>query len=603
MWRLVGACLAFFCSWSGPVGAQEKDPLVVYEQVAQAGQALLTGDELLKLDAAALLGELGAVYSVGVLQQALSDPSAMVRMAAVDALGRIAHPDAVVVLVGASEDANPLVAIAAVTALGDMHIDESYEALMTMLGQVEDADLKDAVLDGLRKWNEPFTPLPSPVELPPGKDVPDYQGGGMDVVEPVKATSKAIDVCNPYDPESGIPPEKCMEVHTDPGKKGQGSGIDTKNPYGPMAGTMFSSLGLGGSIDPRNPYDLPWTVGATESVPPYFVIQGPPGGEEEMPEAVFVPPLALDLWNLQGGSLVDYRLVTASTGSRTGRMVSMRIAGEWVGRWIGVGGAIGFGGASTSESATGIESWTAGNLSLWFRHLGSRELGKVTLTWGAALTLSLPTASHIPVPTDDSLGPRYHAAAAAHYASYYQHGLNYPDLENSFKAAVRPDLDIGLVVGPVTLQLELGFDAIVLGETRVPSTGEKKDLTDVGMMHMGLGLTVRPLRWLQVSMEITSVFELGGTSMATRVFDAELAGRPAHSEAFVTPAVTLLLPVRSEGTIHLLMGVRVPLGDVGSASGPMRLDPMFVMAAGFRFPSPLQDPSPYPGKSTKNVEP
>ena len=60
-------------------------------------------------------------------------------------------------------------ALASVSALGDMHTDASYAALVDLLKWTKknpDPELESALLEGLRKWNKPFDPLPAPKKTP-----------------------------------------------------------------------------------------------------------------------------------------------------------------------------------------------------------------------------------------------------------------------------------------------------------------------------------------------------------------------------------------------------------------------------------------------------
>jgi hypothetical protein len=549
----------------------------VYDKVAEAGRTLVWGDELAKLDAAALLGELRAVYSVGALEQALSDPSTMVRMAAVDALGRIAHAAAVDALVAAAHDDNPLVALAAVSALGDMHIHPAYDALMGLLPAAGDEDLREAVLAALREWNDPHTPLPPPVELAPGREPPDFTvppGSG-----PAAVKGEGIDPCNPYDPTAEIPPGGCEpvaapEVHDAP------AGIDSENPYGP-AQISGQPLAPGGDIDPHNPYEAltgppPAAVQAALPAPPA------PGPPAQTVETVFVAPFVPGQWDLFGGSRADISLATASVPEGTARVVALHVSGEWVGRWVGAGGVVPLSGGS-GFGPGGAGEYHFGNIGLWVRHRGRRELGSVSLLWGAALTLHLPTGSRVAAPDPDGAGADFLAAAAALYSRYTDHAMYYPDLEDTFEAGIVPVADVGLLFGRVYLQAELGFDFIVLGSSRDPDTGTGRDIEDLSLMKLALAVAVRCRSWLQVSLAVQGVLELHGRSLSTYAYDREIVGRPAGHEAFVTPGLTVLVPLGDIGDLPLSAAVRIPLGEVASSSGPLALDPIVLLSTGLRF--------------------
>jgi hypothetical protein len=163
----------------------------------------------------------------------------------------------------------------------------------------------------------------------------------------------------------------------------------------------------------------------------------------------------------------------------------------------------------------------------------------------------------------------------------------YPDLEDSFQVALRPDLDIGLTIGPLSFQLELGFDFVVLGKAR--DRGDRtwmRGLRDLVMFHLGLGTYLQPLPWLQLSVELESTVEVAGRSAETWLFDSSFAGERAGSEALLTPGVSVILPMSGSNAAHLTLALRVPLGEIGSAAGPLQLGPVLVLQTGFRWGRP-----------------
>ncbi|MBW2261223.1 MAG: HEAT repeat domain-containing protein, partial [Deltaproteobacteria bacterium] len=168
---VTGAVLAAAFMVKAPP-AEAQTPEQVYEKVVAALEPLLLGEPGEKIAAADALKKLRAVYSMPALAKALEDPSAKVRMAVVQTIGAIVHKSSVKILVGAALDKDVSVGVAAIEALGEMHTDEAYAGLTKLLGTVKAKPLKEAVLEGMRKWNKPFTPLPDPNTLPEGKKTP-----------------------------------------------------------------------------------------------------------------------------------------------------------------------------------------------------------------------------------------------------------------------------------------------------------------------------------------------------------------------------------------------------------------------------------------------
>jgi len=633
-------------------GAQT--PEKTYDEVVAAIEPLILGDEAAKIAAAGKLGALRAVYSVSALDKALGDPSVAVRKAVVKALGAIAHKSAAKALLRAAGDEDQEVAILAIQLLGDMHIDESYSALTKILGSTKDAARKEAALDGLRKWNLPFTPLPAAVTIPEGKKepvVPEPKKPETPVEPPAPAPAPVpekgkkpeikIVETKPIPPAAGI---SIKEIETTPGAKGttvpsvlapdMSQARDVLEGASPGMANCIEDF----DIDPPSvPVELTLTSGgyvsqidvqreigsaawkcvrdtlaglefppstASYSIKHEFTAEPPLVGpdeveeEEEVPEedvqkepAITPPPISLEMWDLAQASSVTFQASTASIGSseegsRYGRVFTMELKGGYLGKYLGGGITIPFSGASSPRGQFNGERVIFDNLGLWLRFAGSRVLGPVELRYGAALTVYVPSGSKVEwnqyADEDDA---KYLPAMGAYYLNYYRHGLGYPDLQDSFQAAVRPDVDLGLGIGPMSFQLEVGLDFIVLGDAYNPDASWQidMDLDEVFMLHLGFGAAVQPIPWLQLSMELTSIFELAGASGVTWAYDEEEKGERAGSEAFLTPSVSVLLPISGAGSGHVTVGLRVPLGEIGSLAGPMEVDPMLVVATGMRF--------------------
>ena len=332
------------------------------------------------------------------------------------------------------------------------------------------------------------------------------------------------------------------------------------------------------------------------TVDPETVTPGGEPGEKASPESLDLegapPPLFLEMWDLARMSHVSLDVATASTSSlmgqpTEGRLVTMVLEGGWTGKYVGAGASIPFAGGSFVDEREAGERWVLSNLGLWIRHAGAREVGSVVLRWGASLKLDLPTGSDVPgwdAGSYDGLPRNYFTAMGALYTDYYRHGQVYPDLEDAFKIGIRPDIAFGVLVGPMAFQVELGFDFIVLGRGQDPGIpGEEIELDNVSMLHFALGAAGRPVDWLQMTVELSVVTELSGQSGQTRIYDTLTTGKPAGSEAYVTPGVVFLLPVGDVGAGHVGVGLRIPLGEVGSSVGPLHLDPILLTTMGFRF--------------------
>lgn len=639
---LLAACLTL----ASPAPVRAADPEATYEQVVSLVHDLILGQESAKLEAAARLGEIRAVYSVPALQEALSDPSAQVRLAAVKALGGIAHKDASETLKSASVGEDHAVALAAVQALGNMHTQASYNALMKLLGKVDHADLKQAVLAGIKKWNKPFTPLPDPVALPDGKDVPpipEKEPPPEEKPEPEKKPETA---------ETPAPPKQIDIKKVKPGVQPPSEtpaviGTVEVKPLPPkppslepdvetaftiletvehdVAGcledleleeetiTVKVTVSAGGGVSQVQVLgDIPSPARACTAAiimelefPPAsasyaleyeFPVQCPEQAppEPQKPALALLtgpaaPPLMLELSDLTQTSAVSFDTATAKMGAMPGRITTMSIQGGWTYRWIGVGATIPFsGGTAQPDEAEGqsSEHWVMNNVGLWIKHAGSKDLEKLKVRWGASLTFNLPTATSVPF-SPFGMSGSFYTAAAALYAGYGAAGEVYPNLEKTLKVAVTPTVGAALDVGPVSFQLQMGFDFVVLDRAMDPDEGVSRDLDDVTLMHLGFGALVRPLAWLQASLELTSTLQLGGKALRTYQFDSELLGRPLAHEMFVTPGLAFLLPVGQQGSGHISLGLRIPVGQIGGANGnsanPLQLEPILLLSTGFRW--------------------
>jgi hypothetical protein len=622
-----------------PAGAQT--PEQVYEKVVAALEPLLLGETSEKIAAAQELKKLRAVYSVPALEKALEDPSAKVRMAVVQALGAIVHGSSVKLLVKASSDEDVSVGVTAVKALGEMHSDEAYAGLTKLLGTVKEDQLKEAVLDGMRKWNKPFTPLPAPNTLPGGKKKPKLPQPEVEEPPPPVVEKKP-------EKKPGKKPVIKVEEIKSPGPKKPLVKVEKIEPIEPPAVKTVPAVlapdvdGARLAMEAAAP-DVADCILEWEVTPPavpvqaiistgghmselYFMrdmapeatscmhevisgIEFPPASqnysidhkftaeaaeveaEGESPAvtlpaiSVTPPPLTLDLWDLTRAGSVSFQATTASVGQGEGRVYSFKLRGGYLGKYIGGGVIIPFSGASDPSTSANQERVVFNNLGLWLRVAGAREVGSVELRFGGAVTINLPTATKVNWDDWGGIDKFYLPAMGALYSDYYNHGRAYPDLQDTFKVSIRPDVDFGVRIGMLSFQLELGLDFIVLGEAYNPDPfwQANMDMDELYLFHLGFGAALQPLSWLQLGMELTSVIELSGVSGQTWGFNRDEVGDPPGSEAFITPTISVLLPAGEAGSGHLTLGLRVPLGEVGSRAGSIQLDPILIVATGFRF--------------------
>ena len=637
---------AVILTMAAPAGAQT--PEQVYEKVVAALEPLILGKTNEKIAAAETLAQLRAVYSVPALAKAYEDPSAKVRLAVVGALGAIAHPASVKVLIKAAGDEDVSVGVAAIRALGDMHTDEAYAGLTKLLGSVKKDELKEAVLEGMRKWNKPFTPLPAPSTLPEGKKKPSLPKPEVEeppapvVEKPEKKPKVKVEEIKPI---KGTKPKVKVEEIASPPKVLKVEKIEPIEPPGvktvpavlapDMEGAHMALEDVAADVaecivdwevtPPTIPVQVVLTAGGRVSEL-YFMrdlgpeatqcvheivsdIEFPPAFESYTVEHEFAadvehdepaetgsgvvvpppvatpPPLTLDLWDLTRASSIAFQATTASVGQGEGRVYSFKLYGGYLGKYIGAGVIIPFSGGSDQLTNANQERLVFNNLGIWLRVAGAKEVGSVELRFGGAVTLNVPTATRVNWDDRGGIDKNYLPAVGALYSDYYHHGQMYPDLQNAFNASIRPDFDFGLRIGMLSFQLELGFDFIVQGEAYNPDPfwRAKMDLDEVYLFHLGFAAGVQPLHWLQIGMELTSVIELSGVSGQTWGYNRDVVGDPPGSEAFLTPVVSFLLPAGERGSGYLTLGLRVPLGEVGSRAGSMQLDPVLIVATGFRF--------------------
>jgi hypothetical protein len=623
-------------AWSSEAATPEES----YDQVVLLIDDLILGEDAAKIAAAQQLAQIRASYSVPALAKALEDPSASVRKAAVEALAGIATKPSAKALAQAANDENQAVALAAINALGDMHFDDSYQALTKLLSKVKDAALKKAVLEGIKKWNKPYTPLPAPIDLPDGKDVPQIPGKKEPPPGPEKAPEEPGEP--PSDPEKPAEkPEKkppavigTPEVKPLPLKPAlvepdvdsafgvlESAGFDVAScirefemtpPMVPLKVTVTAGGGVSQILLLRE-----LTAMATECIEDAIVdLEFPPAGAayaleyefsaEAFPEKpdkpepgaqgvatqspyVPAPPLMLELTDLTQTSSVAFDTSTSKFGSMPGRTTSMSISGGWTGKWIGFGATIPFSGAtalplSASEDRDG--SWIMNNLGMWIRHTGLKSLKKMNIRWGFSLSFYLPTGTSVS-PSFFDLPGDFTASAGALYAGYYRAADVYPNLEKTFKVGIAPMAGVAVDIGPLSFQLDWGFDFVVLGEAQDPDTMDFSDIKDVSLMNLGFGAALRPLPWLQLSLELTSVFQVGGKVLRTPFYDDELLGVPISHEVFITPGLAIMLPVNDWASGHFTLGLRVPLDQIGGYNGNMdnnmQLEPILLLGTGFRW--------------------
>jgi len=670
--RSSALCLVAALTISGlPAHAQEKiDEDAVYDEVSSLVTLLLSESESIRAKAAVRLGKLRAAYSVGALAGALGDPSKKVRLAAVGSLGQIATPASAKALAEASKaDKDPDVRLAAVGALTALHIEAAYQGCVSVLQKSADEAVKKAALGCLKKWNEPYTPLPKPLPLPKGKKEPkaekpeEVKKEAVKEPKPEKVKKVKIKEKPSTETTEGKPTfvEKVNEIKEPPAyevkkKEEEKPEIMTEFPEDsveekvkpPMlskqdelevpneeayvtlktvrsrvADCMMQhkvpgeSLKVKVLVTPGGSLGHLYVLGeaslSAESCikdaigslefPPFkssYVVDheyqkgvGPeepplPGLMKE--EDVFqVPskrkgqfiPLELSCLGRESVERVLFS-VPHSTGG-----VSFTLSGEYVIKKVfGLGLELNAGSGTYGlyeYDSTRKEKPLFGNLALIMRTAGAKEFPKLKLLYGARLALYTPTASRGGYAYDsypDGADATLSAGAYASQIDYYHVERLYPNVNRSSRIFIRPDFGLAIGTDSILMQVELGFDIMVMGTAQYEDLygTYNVDAGNVYLIHIGSGFYYLPIRMLQLSLEVTWIRDLGGR-LYEYSDEPRASLRTPEGEFLVTPAVTLSLPL-GRGNATMTLGFRLPTGDISNIMSNF----IWVMGAGLTWP-------------------
>jgi hypothetical protein len=651
-------------------GQEAGDENAVYDEVSTLVTLLLSESDSIRAKAAVRLGKLRASYSVEALAAALDDPSGKVRMAVVGSLGQIVTPASAKALTGAAAgDKDPDVKLAAVEALTRLHIETAYQGCVSVLQKSADDAVKKAALGCLKKWNEPYAPLPKPLPLPKGKKVPKGVAPEEVKKEALKEAEKAAPVKEKKVKEKKKPAvkapeekpsfaEKVNEIKEPPGyevKKKEEEGkpeimtefpeeaveekvkppmlsekdeleVPSEEAYVALqaarAGvaacmtkhkvpgetlkvkvliTPGGSLGhlyvLGdASLSAETcikdaiaalefppfkssyvvDHEYQRTVGALEPTLPGLMKEEDIFQAPEKKKGFFLP---LEL-NPIGRESVERVLfsVPHSTGG-----VSFTLSGEYVIKKVfGIGVELNAGSGthvSYEDDYARKEKPLFGNLALVMRAAGAKEFPRLKILYGASLALYTPTASRGGY--EDYSDPTLVSGVYASQINYYRLERLYPNINRSSRVFIRPDFGLALGTDIIHMQVELGFDLMVMGTAEYEDAygTYSVDAGNVYLVHIGSGFYYLPISVLQLSLEITWIRDIGGRLYE---YSDNPSSEPITSpggEFFVTPAVTLGLPL-GKARATMTMGFRIPTGDITNVMSNF----IWVMGAGLTWP-------------------
>jgi hypothetical protein len=290
--------------------------------------------------------------------------------------------------------------------------------------------------------------------------------------------------------------------------------------------------------------------------------------------AAFIP---LELNDL-GTDSVE-RVIFAVPHSTGG--VAFTLSGEYVIRHVvGLGLELNAGsGTYTSDGYDGEalkEKAVFGNLALFVRAAGSKRFEKFTLSGGANLFFYTPTATRGAYRDDYDFYGADGKLKAGTYASqigYYRLERFYPNINKASRLFIRPDVGFALGNDMLRMQIETGFNILVLGTGTYG--GEAIDASNVILIHFGAGFYYVPVSILQLSLEFTWIKDLDG-----RLYeDASGSNNELRSpggEFFATPAATLSLPL-GKGSATMTLGFRIPAGEISAIMSNF----IWVMGAGY----------------------
>ena len=223
------------------------------------------------------------------------------------------------------------------------------------------------------------------------------------------------------------------------------------------------------------------------------------------------------------------------------------------------------------EGQGGVEEALFGNLGIFARLAGEKKFEKIHIRYGGKLSIYLPTASkgsyEYDVEVEASLAEnRLRAHVYASKIDYYRIERYYPNINSSSALFLRPDFGFALGTDRFLLQLELGFDFLLL-----------KDSTNMAMIHIAAGLYFFPIEFLQTSLELTWINPVYGR-LYENPESPSTSLRAPGGEFCITPAVTFFIPL-PRGSAFVGIGARVPTGDINATLGNFT----WVANAGWRF--------------------
>jgi hypothetical protein len=267
--------------------------------------------------------------------------------------------------------------------------------------------------------------------------------------------------------------------------------------------------------------------------------------------------------------------------------VSFTLSAEYVIKKIfGIGLELNAGSGTYSPDAYATrrnEKSLFGNLALIMRVAGSKEFPRLKLLYGASLALYTPTSSRGEFGDNytDFADSTLKAGAYASQINYYRLERLYPNINRSSRVFLRPDFGIALGTEHVLMQVELGFDLMVMGTAQYedPYGTYSADADNIYFVHMGSGFYYLPIRMLQLSLEITWIRDIGGKLYEFSDDPTNRAIRSPEGELFVTPALTLGLPL-GRALATMTMGFRIPTGDISDIMSNF----IWVMGAGLSWP-------------------
>ncbi len=237
------------------------------------------------------------------------------------------------------------------------------------------------------------------------------------------------------------------------------------------------------------------------------------------------------------------------------------------------------------EGQGGVEEALFGNLGIFARLAGEKKFEKIHIRYGGKLSIYLPTASKGSYEYDvgEQVFMAENRLRANVYASkidYYRIERYYPNINSSSAFFLRPDFGFALGTDRFLLQLELGFDFLLLTDATYEDEygdGYSTGSTNMVMIHIGAGMYFFPIEFLQASIELTWINPVHGR-LYENPESPSTSLRAPGGELCITPAVTFFIPL-PRGNAFVGIGARVPTGDINSTLGSFT----WIANAGWRW--------------------